>query len=318
MIMHYAVLGSGAMGLRFGILLQQSGQKVDFIDTWDKQVSTITKQGGVYVSRDGEDRHLVPINITFPENYHGHPDAFIIFTKQMGLKVMLKRSAQLFDDQQYAITLMNGMGHIEKINQYFKAEKVIAGTAMIGTVLNDAGDVDFIGKKGTGTIHLVNETEKPDKFTKQVVSEFKKAQLGPKLTTNFLGTLLTKVIYNSVVNTLCSMYKLKEGEFISASVSTKLINRLINEAYHVCDLAGIEPLNSKEEEFNAIVHATRDVTPLHYPSMYQDISKQRPTEVDYINGYLYDLGKKYHYNAQAHDFLRDLVHLAEHAEIVTQ
>lgn len=314
--MHYAVLESGAMGLRFGILLKQSGQQVDFIDTWDKQVSTIKRQGGVYVSRDGEDKHLYPIDIQYPEDYKGHPDAFIIFTKQMLLADLLKRSAKLFTGSQHAITLMNGMGHIEKINQYFKPENVIAGTAMIGTVLNDAGDVDFIGKKGTGTIYLVNETEKPDDFTQGVVEEFKAAGLGPTLTTNFKGTLLTKVIYNSIVNTLCSMFKLKEGEFISADVSPKLIHRLITEAYHVCDLAGIKPLQTIAEETEVIVQATSKVTPLHYPSMYQDISKNRPTEVDYINGYIYELGQQYGFNASSHDFLRDLVHLAEHAEAI--
>ena len=45
--------------------------------------------------------------------------------------------------------------------------------------------------------------------------------------------------------------------------------------------------------------------------MYQDMSKGRQTEVDYINGYIYDLGQKYGYQAKTHDFLRHLVHLAE-------
>lgn len=314
--MHYAVLGSGAMGLRFGVLLQQSGNQVDFIDTWEPQVKTIKEQGGVYVSRDGEDRHFVPITIQFPEDYTGHPDAFIIFTKQMGLAEMLKRSAHFFTPDQYAITLMNGMGHIEKINQYFKPENVIAGTAMIGTVLNGPGDVDFIGKKNTGTINIVNQTEQPDDFTQNVLEEFTAAGLGPTLTTNFLGTLLTKVIYNSVVNTLCSMFRLKEGEFISADVAPKLIHRLVTEAYHVCDLAGIKPLQTSEEETQVIVDATSKVTPLHYPSMYQDIRKKRPTEVDYINGYLYKLGQEHGFEASSHDFLRDLVHLAEHANLI--
>lgn len=316
--MHYAVLGSGAMGLRYGILLQQSGQQVDFIDTWKDQVETIAKQGGVYVSRDGQNRHFVSLKVCYPEDYQDTPDAFIIFTKQMGLQEMLDRSCHFFHKNQYAITCMNGMGHIEKINQYFDPDKVIAGTAMIGTVLNGAGDIDFIGKKGTGTINLVNQTEKDTKFTDQVMAEFAKAGLGPTLTHNFMGTLMTKVIYNSIVNTLCSMYQLKEGEFVSSPNAQKLITRLIDEAFHVCDLANIKPLNNRDEEFEMIVHATRDVTPLHYPSMYQDISKNRPTEVDYINGYIYELGKKYGYNAQAHDFLRDLVHLAEHAEKVAQ
>ena len=33
--------------------------------------------------------------------------------------------------------------------------------------------------------------------------------------------------------------------------------------------------------------------------------------LDYINGYIYDLGKKYNCEASTHDFLRNLVHLAE-------
>ncbi len=73
--MHYTVLGSGAMGLRFGILLKQTGQQVDFVDDWDPQVEAIKKQGGVYVSRDGEGRHLENINIDYPEDYKGNPDA---------------------------------------------------------------------------------------------------------------------------------------------------------------------------------------------------------------------------------------------------
>ena len=64
MALKYTVLGAGAMGLRFGILLQElAGAKVDFVDNWDPQVETIKQQGGVYVSRDHENRRLVPINI---------------------------------------------------------------------------------------------------------------------------------------------------------------------------------------------------------------------------------------------------------------
>ncbi len=71
--MKYAVLGAGAMGLRYGVLLQEAGQHVDFVDTWDQQVQTIQEQGGVYVARDGQNRHLVPIRISTPEDYHGTP-----------------------------------------------------------------------------------------------------------------------------------------------------------------------------------------------------------------------------------------------------
>ncbi|WP_089108561.1 ketopantoate reductase family protein [Secundilactobacillus mixtipabuli] len=311
--MHYTVLGSGAMGLRFGVLLQETGQQVDFVDDWDPQVEAIKKQGGVYVTRDGQNRHLVNINISYPEDYTGKPDAYIIMCKQMGLQEMLTRCAHFFQEGQYAITLMNGMGHIEKINQYFDPKYVIAGTAMIGTVLTKPGEVDFIGKKHAGSLHLVNQTEKPDDFTHKVIDEWDAAGTNPGLTTNFIGTLLTKVIYNSVVNTLSSMFRLRQGQFISADVAPTLVDKLVKEAYEVFDAAGIKPIQTKEEATELIYHETRDLTPNHYSSMFQDIRKNRPTEVDYINGYLYDLGQKNGYNAVTHDFLRDVVHLAEHA-----
>ena len=301
--MKYTVLGAGAMGLRYGVLLQAAGYQVDFVDTWDQQVQTIQQQGGVYVARDGQNRHLVPIRISTPENYHGQPDVLIIFTKQMGLAEILSRSAHFFNDQQYVVTAMNGMGHIEKVNQYFKPEKVLGGTALIGTVLKQAGDVDFIGAANAGSMNIANQTEQPDEMTHQIVAEFTKAHLNPTLTTNFLGTLLAKVIFNSVINTLCTMFQIQMGEFI----------QLIDEAFDVCERAGITLLNTREEEWQTIEYVSRETNPLHFPSMYQDITKHRPTEVDYINGYLYDLGVQYHYEAKTHDFLRNLVHLAEFA-----
>lgn len=308
----YTILGSGAMGLRFGVLLQDAGFNVDFVDIWDEQVQTIKAQGGVYVSRDGENRHLVPARIFTPEEYEGNPDVFIVFAKQMQLADLLKRSAHFFKGNQYIFSGMNGMGHIEKLNQYFDKNKVIGGTCLIGTVLNKAGDVDFIGKRGAGSINMANQTEEPDNTTYQIVEDFTKANLNPTLTKNFQGTLMSKVIFNSVVNTLCTLFEIKMGEFISFPKADQLGLQLIHEAYDVCERAGIQLLTTRQEEWETVRHVSAETNPLHYPSMYQDMSKGRLTEVDYINGYIYDLGKKYDYEASTHHFLRNLVHLAEH------
>ncbi|CAM3179005.1 ketopantoate reductase family protein [Sporolactobacillus spathodeae] len=308
----YTILGSGAMGLRFGVLLQDAGFNVDFVDIWDEQVQTIKAQGGVYVSRDGENRHLVPARIFTPEEYEGNPDVFIVFAKQMQLADLLKRSAHFIKSDQYIFSGMNGMGHIEKLNQYFDKNKVIGGTCLIGTVLNKAGDVDFIGKRGAGSINMANQTEEPDNTTYQIVEDFKKANLNPTLTKNFQGTLMSKVIFNSVVNTLCTLFEIKMGEFISFPKADQLGLQLIHEAYDVCERAGIQLLTTRQEEWETVRHVSAETNPLHYPSMYQDMSKGRLTEVDYINGYIYDLGKKYDYEASTHHFLRNLVHLAEH------
>lgn len=44
MTLRYTVLGAGAMGLRFGVLLQENaGAQVDFVDNWAPEVETIKK-----------------------------------------------------------------------------------------------------------------------------------------------------------------------------------------------------------------------------------------------------------------------------------
>jgi len=75
--MKYTVLGAGAMGLRYGILLQEAGFDVDFVEIWQPQIDKIHEQNGVYVSRDHENKHLVPVNIYTPEEYNGNPDVWI-------------------------------------------------------------------------------------------------------------------------------------------------------------------------------------------------------------------------------------------------
>lgn len=76
--MKYAVLGAGAMGLRYGVLLQEAGFDVDFVEIWQPQIDKIREQNGVFVSRDHKNKHLVPVNIYSPEEYTGDPDVWVV------------------------------------------------------------------------------------------------------------------------------------------------------------------------------------------------------------------------------------------------
>lgn len=309
--MKFAMIDAGAMGLRYGILLQEAGNDVTFIDTWQPHIDKIREQGGVYVMRDHKDRHLTKIKLETPETFDGHPDMFIFFTKQMQLQDYLDRCSNFFHEDQYAFTAMNGMGHIEKLQKYFADDKIIGGTALIATVLPGPGEVDFMGKRGAGKMNMCPLNEKPDAMCQALFDELQKAKMNPTLTDDFTGTLMTKVIFNSVMNTICTMFELPMGEFGNFKGAYQMGRQLIDEAYDICARADIKLVSSRNEEMAALDHNARIDMPLHYPSMYQDMIKDRPTEVDYINGYIAQLGRKYHYEASTHLFVTQAVHLAE-------
>ena len=67
--MKFTVVGAGAMGLRFGVLLQEQGNEVDFVEGWQPHYDKMKEQGGVYVTREHQNKHLVPVNVYTPEEY---------------------------------------------------------------------------------------------------------------------------------------------------------------------------------------------------------------------------------------------------------
>lgn len=314
--LHYAILGAGAMGYRYGVLLQElAGKKVDFVDCWQPNVDAAQAQGGVTVSRDHENRHVVPVNVYAPEQYQGDPDVWIVMVKQMQLADVLERCAKagLFKDQQVVFSAMNGWGHFEKLQKYFKDENIYGGTAMVATVMNGPADVDFIGKPGAGAMRLVSMTGKKTLVEQQMFDDFKAANFNPSYGNDLKGTCMAKVIFNSVVNTLCTMYQIQMGQFIEYPGALDMAKQLIDEAYDACERAGVELVQDRRHELHDVEYVSRVANPLHYPSMYQDLTKGRETEVDYINGYIAKLGRQNDCPCRTHEFLTRGVHLAEMA-----
>ncbi|MBZ5996438.1 ketopantoate reductase family protein [Leuconostoc gelidum subsp. gasicomitatum] len=312
--MKYAVVGAGAMGLRYGILLQENADvQVDFIEPTQASLDKIIAQGNkVWKSRDHKERHEIKINIFSPESYEGTPDVWIFFMKQMQLQDTLDRLATKFKSGQTALGAMNGMGHIEKLQKYFDDDHIIGGTAMIATILNDFGDVDFMGDEGAGSSVYANLTEKPSETMTALQTDFKAAHLNPSYTENFMGTLLTKVFFNAVENSIATMFQSRMGQLMAYDGFLEGIARpLINEAYDAAEAAGIELIETRDDMVDQVDYVSNVSNPLHFPSMYQDFVKGRPTEVDYINGWIANLADENGTQALNHHLVTNFVHLAE-------
>lgn len=312
--MKYGIIGAGAMGIRYGAMMQENaGIDVDYIETWEPNIEQIKKQGGVSIARDHQNRHIIPVNIYRPEEYHGHPDVWIIFKKQMQLAEELERDnkAGIFSPDQYVFSAMNGMGHFEKIAKYFPADHIICGTAMIATRMDSPGNVDFMGPQGSEQMHMARyNNEQPDAVVQQVFDDFKKASLGPVFADDWQGMCMSKVVFNAVCNTLCTMFEIQMGQFIAYDGVKAMARQLFDEAFDACERAGIHLIESRQEETDSVISISKAYQ-YHYPSMYQDFSKGRPTEVDYINGYIAKLGREHDYVCKTHEFVIHEVHLAE-------
>ena len=200
--------------------------------------------------------------------------------------------------------------------EYFPKHRIYGGTALIGAYVYGPGDFNFTGGAHAKAMNLCAYDEhdvEEDPIERQLFAEFQVATLNPTIVQHFLGMCLAKIVFNSVLNTLCTMYQIRFGEFASHPAAPILTERLVDEAYGAAEAAGVQLLGTRESEVETIMHTASIAHPLHYPSMYQDLTKCRPTEVDYINGYIARLGREHGYICPLHEFVTQEVHLAEHA-----
>lgn len=309
--MKVVVVGAGGMGLRYGVLLQEAGNDVQFVDTWKANVDAIHQNHGVEVTRDGKDPRMVDVAVCYPEEYHGNPDLVVVFVKDMHTVEMMERCKHFIGKETHVLTNQNGYGGAEDVARFVDRKRIIAGTAMIATVMKGPGKVDFVGKRGAGHVHLVRVEGEPDPFIYKVADEMEKALMHPTVKTDYLGTVWTKLVFNSVVNTLCTLMNVKMGQFAAYKNSDEMARKLIYEAYDATDAAGIKLEVDRDELVKQVRFVSEVSNPRHYPSMHQDMSTNRPTEVDYINGSIVRLAEKQGLKAPLHAMLVDLVHLKE-------
>lgn len=106
------------------------------------------------------------------------------------------------------------------------------------------------------------------------------------------------------------MFEMQMGQFIEYPGVREMSRQLFDEAYDACKRAGIYLISTRQEQVDSVITVSKEYK-YHYPSMYQGFSKGRPTEVDYINGYIAKIGRQHDYVCRTHEFVVHEVHMAE-------
>lgn len=286
--MRILIAGAGAMGARFGYMLYAHGQEVVFADYWTEHVQAINEKG-LQAIIDGQTLQAARIPAYTPNEVSGSFDLVIVFTKAMQLKTMLSDISHVFEDDTALLCLLNGLGHLDNLRLFIRDERLYLGTTIWSSALAGPGVV-----KGTGTgaisFQQIKETSSP--ITSKILDVLNEAELNATCSQNVMQTIWHKASVNCVLNTCCTLIDCTVGGYGSYVNNEALTSLILDEIVEVGAAEGV--IVEKE---NVMQHL-RDIIPpdkvgLHYPSLYQDIKNNRPTEVDYLTGAIVRLGQKH-------------------------
>ena len=159
----------------------------------------------------------------------------------------------------------------------------------IGAIYSDLGVSEFKGTGKTIVGGLFNVKKDSDKISDLFSSHYFDIYHSKDIKKH----IWLKAAINSAINPIASYNNLKNGELKREEYWSQ-VKRLLAESVSIASSNGINFNNNPLDLAEEIIEKTAD----NFCSMLQDIKKGRKTEINEINGILYEMGKKQNVKAR--------------------
>jgi len=282
-----AVLGAGAMGSLFGGLLAEGGLEVALIDLWQDHIDAI-KDKGLKITGEGGDRY-VKLGATTDPAEIGEVDVVLVQTKARSTEEAVRGACSLFAPHTVAISFQNGLGNEDVIARIVGRDKVLGGvtaqgSALLGPgIIRNAGNLpSHIGELGGGISDRV----------KRIAEVFTAAGLETVASEDIMKDIWKKLMANIGINAMSALCNFRVGEIFDVRETKETILEALEEAALVARAAGVD-IDAEETKQLLFKITGKGGTGSNRSGMLVDVMNKKRTEIDFINGAVVALGKKF-------------------------
>ncbi len=193
------------------------------------------------------------------------------------------------------LILMNGIGIQQKVAALLPQRNIWIGSTYDGAWTSEPLRVNYAGKGYTwvGSYNCDNAR-----------SFIPDTGLDVRVCDNIFTHLWRKVAVNSVINGLTARYRCKNGQLLLSDNIRSRVEKLAAETQSVLDYHQLEFSESVQVMSERAIRATAD----NKSSTFQDASHNKPTELNWINGFILREAKKAHLKLYEHERLMTELH----------
>ena len=210
-------------------------------------------------------------------------EALIIATKAYSVRsALLPLQEALISKQIPIILLQNGLGVFEEVRKLFSEQPILILSTSNGAYWHE---YEFLKLTGTGPSYLGTlDNSVPRSLINILFKRLRATGLPVLLTDNILKQLWEKLLVNCSINSLSTLWLCRNGDLLDNPNSKQIWKRIVHEGVQMMRLElcqEVEPL-----EILTLIDQVAYKTSANYSSMCEDRRRNRPNEVDYIQGYL--------------------------------
>jgi 2-dehydropantoate 2-reductase len=303
--MRIAIVGAGAIGCVVGGLLTRAGHDVTLIDQWPEHVATMKAKGLRLSGTCGD--HVVPVKAM-----HVHEaslidepfEAAFVAVKGYDTEWATQLAVRHLTPDGVVVDFQNGVND-ERVAAVAGRHRTLGCVITIGAGLYEPGHAMRTDRGAVG--FRIGELDVRETERARRLAEVMSAVAPAKVTPNLTGERWSKLTVNCMANPLSALSGLGSAEVRSAPGIRRVGIHVAAEVILVGRARGVEvePIYGIVAQRFVDAAAGRGLADVERdlaesvkflsggrPSMLQDVMRGRRTEIDELNGYVSDQGRK--------------------------
>jgi 2-dehydropantoate 2-reductase len=285
--MRIAAMAAGAVGGYFGARLAADGHDVSFIAR-GAHLDAIRTNGLTIESVHGN-LHLPKVNVTDDPKAVGPVDVVLFAVKLWDTEKGAGLTKPMVGPSTRVITVQNGVDAVERMGPILGADKVVGGVAYIATVIEAPGVIKHTSP--FAALHFGRADKKPDAVLDAFVAAGKKAKCDFELSKDIQAERWEKFIFLTALAGATASRRSAIGPIVEKPEGLAFFRTLMEEARAVGKASGTE-ISSDYIEARMKFLASQ-VNPNMKASMAHDLERGNRLELDWLNGKVAELGRKY-------------------------
>ncbi len=272
--MKIAIIGSGALGLYYGALLQRGGHEVHFLLRRD--YDAIMSRGLTVHSING-DFYLPSVAGHKTSATIGPVELVIVGLKTFANKQLYNLIKPLINEDTGILTLQNGLGNEELLAELFGAGRILGGVAFLCSNRGEPGHVHHLS---AGRIIVGEYLKSGNKRLELIASNFNSAGIDCSTTDDLKKARWEKLVWNIPFNGLCALLLQPVDQLLRVPDCRKLVRDLMLEVIAAANTQNLSQ-DIPEKYADSMLEFT-DGMGLYKPSMQIDREEGRELELQAI------------------------------------
>lgn len=274
--MRFLVLGAGAVGGYFGGRLAEAGRDVTFL-VRGARAAALAEHGLKVESPLGDFR--VPVKVATADRVGGPYEIVLLTAKHYDLDAAIEAIRPGVGPDTAVLPLLNGLVHLDRLDDAFGAGRVLGGVAYVGAVLQPDGSIRHhnrmsgiaFGERGGGVSEQAHRIEQ----------EFAGTPVSAPANPNILQEMWEKFVMMGAMAGMNCLLRGNVGEIMATVEGEALMVDALAECQAVAAAAGYPPRPQARGRVQALLTERGSI---NSASMRQDLEAGRRTEADAIVG----------------------------------